>query len=335
MAAPDSERLLAIIEAQNEVISSGLELGAVRHLVVLRARSLTGADAAVVELVDGEEMVFDAVAGTAEAHAGLCVRRDSSLSGMCVTLDQVLRCDDTATDARVHRGICAKVGAGSMVCAPLRRDDAVAGALTVYSAAPHAFTAEDESTLELLGGLVAARLRHASRFEEEEAESDRRDPLTGLANLRAYDERLVLEAERARRYEHPLALVLLNLDDFKTLNAELGHGIGDEVLVQVAAVLSGSRFADAAFRIDGDEFAVLLPETDIVGAETVAERLAAQVSASALGGGRVTASWGAASGDGDPVLLHKRANMALVTAKFGNGRRFAAGSDPTPESDPS
>src|SRR5215213_7558873 len=113
MALPDSERLLAIIGAQNEIASSGLELDAVMHLVVLRARGLAGADGAVVELVDGDEMVSEVVAGTAEAHPDVRVRRDSSLSGMCAALGQVLRSDDTATDPRVDRKTCLHVGAGS------------------------------------------------------------------------------------------------------------------------------------------------------------------------------------------------------------------------------
>ena len=330
MTPTDSERLLAIIAAQNEIIATGLELDAVMHLVVLRVRSLTGADAAVVELVDGDEMVYEAVAGTAEAHSGVRLRRDSSLSGMCVALDQILRSDDTTVDPRVNRALCARVGAGSMVCVPLRHGDAVIGVLKVYSAASHAFTASDEETLDLLSGLIAAQMTHATRFEDDEVEAGQRDPLTELYNRRAYDGRLVLEAERARRYQHPLAVVLLDLDGFKAVNDELGHPAGDQVLAQVGAVLAGSRFADSAFRIGGDEFAVLLPETDISGAQAVGERLAAQISVSALGGGRVTASWGAASGDGDPVLLHERADMALMTAKFERGRRFASDADDGP-----
>src|SRR5687768_11242601 len=120
MTSRDSEHLLEILAAQNEVIASGLELDAVMHLVVLRARSLTGADAAVLELVDGDDMVFEAVGGSAEPHAGVRRRRDGTLSGMCVALGQVLRADDTSADPRVDPASCAALGAGSMVCAPVR-----------------------------------------------------------------------------------------------------------------------------------------------------------------------------------------------------------------------
>jgi diguanylate cyclase (GGDEF)-like protein len=326
MGTSESDGLRAIIAAQNEIIAAGLELDAVMHLVVLKARSLLGADAAVVELVDGDELVSGAVAGTAERYPGLRVRRDSSLSGMCVALGQAVRSDDTSTDPRVNRKVCAKVGAGSMVCVPLRRDDSVAGVLTVYSAAAHAFDLRDEQMLELLSGLVAAQMSRAARFGAE-AESGRRDALTGLFNRRAYDERLVHEAERARRYEHPLGLVLLDLDGFNAVNDELGRPAGDEVLRQIAAILASSRYADAAFRIGGDEFAVLLPETDVAGAEVVGERLAERIAGAGLAGGRVTASCGAASHDGDPLVLHERADMRLLTAKFGRNRRFASDAD--------
>jgi diguanylate cyclase (GGDEF)-like protein len=321
----ESERLQAIIAAQNEVISLGLRLDAVKHLVVLRARTLTGAEAAVVELIDGEEMVSETAAGTAEEYAGLRFRRDSSLSGLCVTLNQAVRSDDTSTDPRVDRKTAARVGAGSMLFVPLRHDDSVAGVLKIYSAAPHSFDAIDEQTLELLGDLIAARMTCASDLEEE-AQGGRRDSLTQLFNRHAYDERLVHEAERARRYEHQLGLVLLDLDGFKEVNDQLGQAAGDRVLGEIAAILASSRYADAAFRIGGDEFAVLLPETDGFGADAVGQRLAERIAAAGLGNGRVTASWGAASHDGDPLQLHERADMALLRAKFGRGRRLATDS---------
>ena len=326
MGSSDPDRLLAIVGAHREAIASGLELDAVMHLVVMQARSLTAADAAVVELVDGNEMVSEVVAGTAEAFPDVRVRRDASLSGMCAALGQVLRSDDTAVDPRVDHKTCLRVGAASMVCVPLRSGDTVTGTLKVYSGESHAFGDPDEQTVELLGGLISARMTHEDRAADDQGLS-RRDPLTQLFNRRAYDERLVHEAERARRYEHPLALVLFDLDGFRAINQELGHPAGDQVLREVGLVLAGSRFADAAFRIGGDEFAVLLPETDLAGAEAVGDRLAAQISSVRSGTRQVTASWGAAAGNGDPVLLHKRADMALMSAKFGRGR-FEAGPDP-------
>src|SRR5713226_1415892 len=89
------------------------------------------------------------------------------------------------------------------------------------------------------------------------------DPLTGLYNRRLFGESLDKEITRARRYEHPIALVMLDLHRFKEVNDKHGHPKGDDVLRAVASTLKRSmRTSDSAFRIGGDEFALLLPQTD-------------------------------------------------------------------------
>ncbi len=320
------DRLLAIIDAQNEIIASELDLDSVIQLVAARARSLTGADAAVIELIEGDEMVCAGVAGTAEPHRGARVRRDSSLAGICLELDRVLRTDyTTSADRRVDPEPWAEGDAGTVVCVPLRSGDAPIGALKAYSVPPHHFGTADEETLELLGGLVVAQLAQAPRLNADgSVANDRRDPVTGLPNRRAYEERLALEAERARRYRYPLALVLLEIDGLQAVNDELGERAVDDVLCEVADLLDGSRFADEAFRIGDQEFAILLPHTDRAGAEAAAARLVLQISAAEVGGGRVGASWGAASDEGHPAALAQRAGKALFAAKDG-GRYASAG----------
>jgi diguanylate cyclase (GGDEF)-like protein len=102
------------------------------------------------------------------------------------------------------------------------------------------------------------------------------DPLTGLLNRRTFMNALEQEVERARRYDRSLALVLGDLDHFKALNDTHGHPTGDDALRRLADVVTnGLRAGDGAFRIGGDEFALLLPETDQDEAEAAAERLAA------------------------------------------------------------
>ena len=102
------------------------------------------------------------------------------------------------------------------------------------------------------------------------------DPLTGLGNHRAFQEEFQRQVEHARRYGSPLALVLLDLDDLKQANDELGHAGGDAVIAAMGRLLgSDSRGADRAFRIGGDEFVVLLPRTDIDNAVVTARRLLA------------------------------------------------------------
>ena len=126
------------------------------------------------------------------------------------------------------------------------------------------------------------------------------DELTGLANRRRFMEVVELELKRAERFQSPLGLVLVDLDDFKLVNDRYGHHTGDQVLRALSNVFrEGLRDVDLASRLGGEEFAVLLPETDDSGAGGVAERLRAALASlelAAPGGEKfgVTASFGVA-----------------------------------------
>ena len=110
------------------------------------------------------------------------------------------------------------------------------------------------------------------------------DPLTGLLNHRAFQLRVENEVRRAQRYDRPLALVLLDLDHFKSINDAYGHQAGDASLMQAARLLNaGARAGDILGRIGGDEFALLLPETVAEGARAIAERCAAEFRAAPVG----------------------------------------------------
>jgi diguanylate cyclase (GGDEF)-like protein len=100
-----------------------------------------------------------------------------------------------------------------------------------------------------------------------------RDGLTDLPNQRAFADELVREVEAAHRYEHPVALAVLDVDDFKHINDRHGHPYGDAVLKRVTAVLREGRAGDRPYRIGGDEFALLLAHADAAGARTLGARL--------------------------------------------------------------
>lgn len=107
-----------------------------------------------------------------------------------------------------------------------------------------------------------------------------RDSLTGLYNHRYFQEELAHEVERAQRYGQPLSLLMLDVDHFKQVNDTYGHMMGDTLLSYVAQALAGRlRSADVAARYGGDEFAVILPETDQTQAVAVAEKLTTALSA--------------------------------------------------------
>jgi diguanylate cyclase (GGDEF)-like protein len=129
-------------------------------------------------------------------------------------------------------------------------------------------------TLLLTAGAITYLRERLQASEENYRRLAERDPLTGVGNYRILSERLPEELERHRRYDHPLALIVVDLDDFKRVNDELGHQYGDRVLQEVAGALMGSvRTHDVVVRHGGDEFSVIAPETGRPEAEALAGRL--------------------------------------------------------------
>lgn len=136
--------------------------------------------------------------------------------------------------------------------------------------------------LLLLGGVVWWALRASARgvhahHQQQTAYLHRlatTDELTGLANRRAFLQRLASEVERARRYQRGLAVVMIDLDGLKQINDQYGHAAGDDALRSIATALGdSSRDSDLAARLGGDEFALILPEGDTARAEALIERL--------------------------------------------------------------
>jgi diguanylate cyclase (GGDEF)-like protein len=322
------DRLLRIIRTQNEIATSDLDLDAVMQLAADRALDLTNAAAAMIEAPDGHEFVFEATAGDAEHYHGARVEASASLAGRALRERRILTSDDSAADPRLIQPVREELGIGSLICVPLfHRADAV-GVLTVCHPEAHHFGAGDAQTLELLSDLIAAHLSHAALLAEE-AHDSRHDPLTDLPNRRAYEERLGHELARSRRYGHPLALCLFDLDGFKAVNDDLGHPAGDEILRAVAHAIRNARASDEGFRVGGDEFAILFPGTTARGAVTGVERVIAELSHIVVPGlDRIGVSYGLASGESDPDALHAAADRELLAAKaalYGrDGRGIAA-----------
>ncbi|MBA3865478.1 MAG: GGDEF domain-containing protein [Solirubrobacterales bacterium] len=308
------DRLLAIIRTQTEIAASDLDLLATMELIAERSQELTRASGAVLELAEDDEMVYEVTTGDATPYLGMRLKQSASLSGQCIAEARLLRSDDTERDERVDVAACRRVNAASMICVPLIHRREVVGVLKVYSALAHNFNDDDVEALELLTDLIAAHISHATSFEIE-AHDCRHDALTGLANRRAYEERLAVEVSRATRYDQPLSLCLLDLDGFKAVNDELGHPAGDQVLRGAARVIDESRVADDVFRIGGDEFAILMPQTGPADARLAAQRIADALDDAQLVSGGIGASFGVAATHGDPEHAHASADAELIAAK--------------------
>jgi diguanylate cyclase (GGDEF)-like protein len=160
------------------------------------------------------------------------------------------------------------------------------------------------------------------------------DPLTGVLNRHALEERATVEFARARRGHGAVAILIADIDGFKTINDSLGHPAGDQVLRKVTGVLEEeTRAVDAVARIGGDEFAVLLPAVTAGMAREIAERL--RVSVRRTAGDmhlRLSLSVGIAIGppDGETLdQLWKAADRAMYTAKRSGGDAVATAGEAT------
>ncbi len=197
-------------------------------------------------------------------------------------------------------------------------------------------------TLELLQ-LIVARTLEKQRLAERAREAEfykrlaQTDGLTDLYNHRFFHQLLAVEISRARRFQRPLSLIMLDIDHFKIYNDVNGHQAGDRALRQLAWLLKhSSRSYDLIARYGGDEFAIILPETDKKTAGEVAERIRVSIAtaplehADVLPSGCCTVSLGVASFPEDAVAegdLVREADRALYQAKLGGRNRICLHQD--------
>jgi diguanylate cyclase (GGDEF)-like protein len=188
-----------------------------------------------------------------------------------------------------------------------------------------AFEASDIGSCTVIARQLAATIK-VSRLHAEVIELSLTDPLTGLYNRRYLDLFLPNEIARGHRFSHEVCVILVDIDYFKDYNDQFGHPAGDEALKQVADCLrNGHRATDVVARIGGEEFAIILPETDIDGALNYAEKLRISVAAISVLQRSITISLGIAQLNKDidrPETLIHRADQALYEAKKAGRNRI-------------
>jgi diguanylate cyclase (GGDEF)-like protein/putative nucleotidyltransferase with HDIG domain len=305
------------------------------------AAAATGADS-VIAFAGGAEQGMKAVAvhGVSEQLVGLRRGPGEGLCGLAARTGLPAfsnTCDEEALLPATTAGLR---GTRAAVSVPLRRrGEEPDGAVTACFNGTRRVGDEETEALEALVELAAPALRNA----EDHAAACRAatyDSLTGCLNHAAFETRLREELSRSERDGSALALALVDLDDFKSVNECDGHLAGDAVLRAVGALLRGAvRLHDTVARFGGDEFTLLLPGTGLEDAEPVVNRALSELRRAPVPGGR---ELGAAAGvagrrRGDTATdLIERADRALREAKHAPARptrRISASSAPGADGD--
>ncbi len=292
-------------------LSATIDIDDVLSRIVKTSTALADVDAAVVILERDEEERIVVAEGMPIEEA----KRQSFAGPEAHALAITYRYAEGASEGMVR----------SALALPLQGEDGPLGFLAVYSKSE---TELGSLELDELAARAGPAIENALRFREARRLADL-DALTGLHNRRYFHETLSREVARAQRYGRRLALVVVDLDDFKAINEKIGHLAGDGVLAEAAErIKSVVRNSDIACRVGGDEFAVILPESGIGQADQLYRRIQAAVTSRPIGQvPRLDLSAGVAelSESDDGTAIFERADEALYRAKdAGKARAYPA-----------
>lgn len=201
----DTGHLSSIVEIQQELAASEPDLERVMALIARRTRELTGASGAAIALAEEGELVYRAGSSIVDPQMEVRLEIDGSLSGECFRSGEILRSDDTETDARVDREVTRRVGIRSIIVIPLRREREVVGVLKVISPEPRAFVERDVHMLQVMASMASAALTRAMESEARKALTDER--AQALEELRESEVRFRALFEGA-----PIGIALADLD---------------------------------------------------------------------------------------------------------------------------
>jgi diguanylate cyclase (GGDEF)-like protein len=277
----------------------------------------------------------DEAARAIPALEGLVLPDDKGLAASVLRLGSALpaRGVDASRVQVLDPGTRLK-GIGSLKVIPLRAAQEILGTVVLGARAADAFDDDVVRQLEVVAMQAAQCIDRARLFEKTERLATT-DGLTGLTNHRTFQARLDEQLAQAARYGKKLALILCDIDHFKSVNDTHGHPMGDVVLKGVARTLQKeARTTDVVARYGGEEFALVMPETDAAGAAVIAERIRERVKALRFDTGtgplKVTLSLGIAAlpdDARDKTALIERADGCLYHAKrSGRDRTVSASS---------
>ncbi|MBI5945692.1 MAG: GAF domain-containing protein [Chloroflexi bacterium] len=266
----ESLKTKTTLQSVSQTINSSLDLETVFNIIVQLLRESFGYTYASIYRLDGETLRLGAQAGYPQESIICEIPVTSGVTGRAIRTRQVQFIRDVGTDSNFLR---ASYEVESEICVPLLNEDTVLGVLNIESDSHRKLTDRDVELLTAIAGPVSMAIENAN-LHAKVTSLALTDGMTGLINRRAFDQVFETEVSRAIRYDHPLSLIIIDMDSFKIYNDTFGHPAGDERIKAIAGILLANvRDPDVAARYGGEEFAVILPHTTKVGAVMLAERL--------------------------------------------------------------
>jgi diguanylate cyclase (GGDEF)-like protein len=339
LGAALSNRLkeLAVLYEAGKALNSVLLIEDVLHLILASAFELLEASSGFIMLLEGpDNMVVACRAGAATEDGNDLVLGEEIAYRVVREREPLLVQGSTADNGRLEDQ--------SVVCVPLIHREDVLGVLILKGASNHAYSEHDLRAVSLFAEHAAIAVANARLYEAERALSIQlshqvvHDPLTGAANRVLVSDRMAHALARVQRAECSMSVLFIDLDDFKLVNDELGHGVGDLVLTAVAQRLMACvRPSDTVGRFGGDEFVIVCEDVqDDAGAMDIAARVLRSLAppfSTPSGDRSLSASIGVATCGVDnpmePDTLVRAADRAMYRAKMEGKSRIVSAFYPT------
>jgi diguanylate cyclase (GGDEF)-like protein len=332
---------LEVFHEVGKALTSTLQLSEVLNVIAETTSRFVQCEAWSLLLLDErrQELRFEIATGPQGPQVKqFRLKPGEGLAGWVARAGQACLVENAAADPRFAPHVDGATGFATrtVLCVPLTSKGKVLGVIELLNKQGGAFDDRDLTVVSILADYAAIAIENARLYQRAE-ELAVTDDVTGIHNSRYFHQLLERELERARRYARPLSVLFIDLDQFKAVNDTHGHQRGSRVLREVAQLLKASiRSVDLIARYGGDEFIVVLPDTDAATAAALGERLRATVARTEFLAPeglrlRLTASFGVAAHPDDAQTkeeLVRSADQAMYQAKARGGNAVWPGKVP-------